>query len=273
VSAAARLLFGITDDDEDAIRTLSPPWSENSTYIHLRAPENGTYQYVDASYFSPYSYITDPLTAMLRGEDWQKALASTATELHKPWTGGSPLFSELLQAAVRSDDVANHENPYWRAVFRSITPGVVDQYARLATGRSMSGRDVDRAHEATALLTGFRGEKKDVREGLRIMSGGFNGRLGQQKGPLRRAKNREGFTGRIGEIRDIIFGEGSAMTALEKKTEESQIDVYAEMMQYVGAAMQIGVTERELRKILRDASISRKNTNIIIRGAYAGVRR
>jgi hypothetical protein len=265
---ATRAMYNISREEEDAIRTLSPPWNEHGSYVYAGRPKDGKYKYYDASNFLPHSYITDGFNALMRGEEWEETMFAVGASAIGPFVGGSPLASELLKGYVKSERAADFEHPMWKAAAKGITPGVVDQVLRVATGRTSGRTPIDRGTEIKAIVSGMRAVDRDATEDLSFLASGFNSRMTQQKGPLRRA-DVFGITSRvIGQIMPE-----KSMAALEEKTREAQLNTLAEMAQHTRAAMLVGVNESKVRAILKDKGISKANLEIIMTAAYAGVRR
>ena len=59
-------LTDVTDDEVDAYRkALAPPWEKNSRLIPTGRNEDGTFSYVNFSYFNPYDLVSSMATAAL----------------------------------------------------------------------------------------------------------------------------------------------------------------------------------------------------------------
>lgn len=54
LSAMSAALFGVDDDEEEAIRQMLPEWSKNSSLFFLGRDEKGQVQYMDLGWLDPY---------------------------------------------------------------------------------------------------------------------------------------------------------------------------------------------------------------------------
>ena len=253
-AAASRRMYNVTREEEEAIREFQPEWSENSTFVHRQPVEDGKFAVVDMSYMDPYSYVLKPVNAFMRGEDWRESANQVLTEVASPWTSGNPLFSEVVKTIRSGDDFTD-------AVVRGLTPGVLDQWTRAATGRSASLRPVDRNTEVAALFTGVRGEERDIRESLSFMGLDFNRAMRDASSDVSRAVSRGGVTRRLTTQSPLEQLQGTVAESNEDKLEAFRV-----IRRQVRAARVLGLTRREITSILRDARVSRDNISVILAG-------
>lgn len=265
VAATTGFFTGVSRKEEDAMRTVLPYWSRNSTLIQTQKLHDGKFGVFDASYLLPQSYFTDPITALLRGEDGWPAAKQMFDELIDPFLSGSPVVSEVVKAIRKQDDVPMHSWPLRQAIVRSLTPGTVDQLLRVMTGMTASRQPLSRWKEFIAMVTGIRGATVDVREALSFQAWAFKSELGKQDDELVRAE-RKGGTNRM-PLQEEIF-----LPRMRYLVQGSQEKVWRNMWQFVAAVQTLGISESEVRRILREAKISRENTNLLIEGAAAGLR-
>tara|TARA_Y100000004_G_scaffold67291_2_gene75396 strand:- start:473 stop:4882 length:4410 start_codon:yes stop_codon:yes gene_type:complete len=103
--------FGITDEDEKAIRDLSlPEWSKNSTLVFDRT-EDGSIEYIDMTYVDPSAPVTDVVRAFLNEitdssipadvprNKLGKAVSEAAKQFLKPFVGSAIFTDRLLDIA------------------------------------------------------------------------------------------------------------------------------------------------------------------------------
>ena len=276
VTAATKFMFGISDAEEDAVRSTTMWWNENSNYAFMGPVEDGKYKYFDTSYLFPHSYMVDPLNAMLRGENWQKSVGETVKQLVDPFIGGAPLGSEFLKAAETAHLAADFEHPYWNAMARGLTPGGWDQFWRIVTGESQSGRKVDRGTEAFAVATGLRGTKNDSRETVRYVLQSLSLRAGRQERPMKRAAERGGAGGRIGRwagrnIHPAIVQYFNRN--MIEDTERAIVDHLLEAAEVVRATLVLGTPPEEVDAMMQEYRVPLKYRPLIIQAAAEGLRR
>lgn len=181
VSMASRWLAGIDADDEEDLRRFLPEWSKNAALYFTKQDGRGRFELVDASYLDPYNYLKKPLTAALRGEDWQSALLAAGGEALDPFASEGLVAKAVIDLARNRDDrdrqIYNPQAPFLdRAsdqlahVWKVYEPGLVTQARRItmAAKREVSpgGRVYDLDNEVAAVLTGARRQDLDVAQAL-----------------------------------------------------------------------------------------------------------
>ena len=108
--------FGITDEDERAIRNLDlPPWSKSSALVFNR-DENGNIEYVDLTYTDPTAPVTDVFRAFLNealdtskpseyvGQKLLKGIVESSILFFKPFVGPAILTDKVLDLAFGGRD-------------------------------------------------------------------------------------------------------------------------------------------------------------------------
>lgn len=91
----AMFMTGTTMDAIDALREISPPWSQNSTLIPTSVDKDGQITgYVDFSFFNPYDYIKRPVSAVLNQVNKGQELELNADEIAA--NAGIDMLSEML---------------------------------------------------------------------------------------------------------------------------------------------------------------------------------
>lgn len=91
----AMLMTNTTSEAIDALRELSPPWSQNSTLIPTSVDKDGQITgYVDFSFFNPYDYLKRPVSAVLNEVNKGKELDLDANEIAT--NAGLQMLSEML---------------------------------------------------------------------------------------------------------------------------------------------------------------------------------
>ena len=91
----AMYMTGVTSEALDALRELSPPWSQNSTLIPTSVDKDGNITgYVDFSFFNPYDYLKRPVAAILNEVNKGNELNLDANEIAT--NAGLQMMSEML---------------------------------------------------------------------------------------------------------------------------------------------------------------------------------
>ena len=95
VQQFAMFMTNTTAEAIDALREISPPWSQNSTLVPTSVDKDGQITgYVDYSFFNPYDYLKRPVSAVLnavnKGDELDLNAAQIATD------AGIQMLSEML---------------------------------------------------------------------------------------------------------------------------------------------------------------------------------
>ena len=104
---AAKAIYGVTEDEMQAMRRFVPDWSKNSTLVPIRG-EDGDLKYIDFSHANAYDTMIRPITAMYTG--LQRGMDENAIGrevLKGMWEGTketlSPFVSESIWTSAISD--------------------------------------------------------------------------------------------------------------------------------------------------------------------------
>ena len=104
---AAKAIYGVTEDEMQAMRRFVPDWSKNSTLVPIRG-EDGDLKYIDFSHANAYDTMIRPITAMYTG--LQRGMDENAIGrevLRGMWEGTketlSPFVSESIWTSAISD--------------------------------------------------------------------------------------------------------------------------------------------------------------------------
>ena len=104
---AAKAIYGVTEDEMQAMRRFVPDWSKNSTLVPIRG-EDGNLKYIDFSHANAYDTMIRPITAMYTGI--QRGMDENAIGrevLRGMWEGTketlSPFVSESIWTSAISD--------------------------------------------------------------------------------------------------------------------------------------------------------------------------
>jgi len=149
IQELSKAMLGLDDDDEEAVRTLSPHWSKNSNFMFTDINEDGLLEYYDLSYVDPYNYWKRPITAILRDEPWEDIFLEVAREIISPFLGediaagaimeaysnkrdtGGPIYDENWPLPKKFIAIVNH-------LRKAAQPGIVSNIER--TFKAAQGR-------------------------------------------------------------------------------------------------------------------------------------
>jgi len=101
----SRLLLGVTNDEDKAIREFLPSWSRNSFLLYLgKGPNRGQYKFIDLTWSTPYQETQKAIMALLRGDNVRDAVWDAFLELTDP-------FLDPQVALAPLEDVIKYNAP------------------------------------------------------------------------------------------------------------------------------------------------------------------
>lgn len=271
VSMASRWLAGMDADDEEDLRRYLPEWSKNAALYYTKADGKGRFELVDASYLDPYNYLKKPLTAALRGEDWQSALVAAGGEALDPFASEGLVTKAALDLARNRDErdrrIYNPQAPFLdRAgdqlahLWRVYEPGLVTQARRItmaAKGEmAPGGRVYDLENEVAAVLSGARRQDLDVAQALIFRA-------------KRYAGEKRGAELIWTEVRD---NRGTVQDADLERARETMEEVrralFDQMREDVAAAQRLGVDRGVTVRALIGAGMGMDEAARVVAGVY-----
>lgn len=107
----SRMISGVSEEEEQAIRGIVPDWQKYSQFIHLGKNDKGEYEFVDLSYTDPYNYIKKPFIAMATSENSIEGVAEGIKEFV------SPFLSEEILAKVILDIRSNKNSETGKEIY------------------------------------------------------------------------------------------------------------------------------------------------------------
>lgn len=269
LAAMTAAALGVDDDEEEAVRDLSPPWSKNSTFLFLGRDEDGKLQHIDMSFLDPYGYLKRPLTAMLRDQPWEDAAVSGLKDLLAPFFGadiaasaifqvlanrkptGGAVYNEGGAAFDQAADIANHMR-------KALQPGFVGNAERMILAGTDSRREGSgqpyTVPDELAGLVGWRASTLDAKTGLKYRAFDFGASLARAKKTLTRELVSSNAVS-DGDIREAR----QAAEAQHQKT-------FTEMARLVKSAQAAGMSRAGVIQTLRNNGVSQANTFALING-------
>lgn len=268
LQAITKALVGVDDDEEKALRLMSPPWQKNSNLAYLGRDDKGALQTMDMSFLDPYGYWKRPLNALLQDQPLWDAIKSGAKDVLSPFFGQDITFGAIMDVAVNQKDtggrvfnpqdtVVNQTLDISGHIAKAIQPGIVSNITRMymaATGKvTASGKKFDVGDEMAA-LAGFRWGTFDPKTALYYQTFSFTDAKADASRVLTDALKDPNKVDED-ELRDAF---DTAMKARNK--------AYERMGTMVSAAQKSGLTKFEVLKILKDSGLSRDDSAALANG-------
>lgn len=270
LSKMSMIAMGMSDEDDEAVKSLMPPWSKNSRLLYLGYDDNGLPLYYDLSYMDPVDYWKRPLRALLNGnnEGIDKKAMDAGKEALSPFFGpdiaAGALFEILSNKKISGGEVFNESDNVGRqamSVFnharQAIQPGFMSNLERTAmavTGEvSRSGKEYTLMNEGLAWL-GHRISALNIPQSLIYKSYEFNDRVRDASAIVSRvAGSQQSMTD--ADIEAAV----ESMNRARKKA-------YREMHRLFMASQRLGLPSTQALQAMKVARISEANRDAIRRG-------
>lgn len=270
LSKMSMIAMGMSDEDDEAVKSLMPPWSKNSRLLYLGYDDNGLPLYYDLSYMDPVDYWKRPLRALLNGnnEGIDKKAMDAGKEALSPFFGpdiaAGALFEILSNKKISGGEVFNESDNVGRqamSVFnharQAIQPGFMSNLERTAmavTGEvSRSGKEYTLMNEGLAWL-GHRISALNIPQSMIYKSYEFNDRVRDASAIVSRvAGSQQSMTD--ADIEAAV----ESMNRARKKA-------YREMHRLFMASQRLGLSSTQALQAMKVARISEANRDAIRRG-------
>jgi hypothetical protein len=268
LAAVSKSLMGVDDDEDEAIRLAGAPWSANSTLLYTGRDDKGRPQTIDLSYLDPYAYFMKPITALIRAQPVDEALAQSIKGLVEPFLGedigarairevvsnkkesGGRVFNPVDTPMSQMQDIGNH-------VRTALQPGVMstaERFYMAATGtRSKSGREYKVGEELAGAI-GFRVATFDPLMSIKYRMFEFTDKLRDGSAILNSVLKDQGSVSR----EDIA-------EALED-AREARTDAYNDFRRVVAAAVKVDGSKEAVYRVLKANKLNSKLARALIEG-------
>jgi hypothetical protein len=299
VKKGAQYVTGVDDATMEAFQTyFAPTYQKNSTLIPMTAPdENGDFKYYNFSYSNPYDTLVAPVNAVIGAFSDGSLNKSTANEiiynaLFGELIGGdgqkrkgaiaefiTPFVTESIGTERVTDILPVGRNGKTRTgkviyfeqdspdvklaksinhVFGGLTPGAVTSAQRVwegATGKFTDyGTQRDGVAEIAALMSGVRLEDAKPLSSMPFILTSY----GKDKGLIRSKFAKTAYSARTSPENKIAAWK---QYVLENYANQTQ------MFNTINAAEELGISSRELRKIL-EQRLTKTESKTLIRGEF-----
>ena len=268
---AALRAFDVDEDEHEAIRLMSPTWSENSNILPTGRDDDGNLEYIDLTYLDPYAYWKKPLNALMRDQPIDDAVGQAIKEMASPFLGVDIATNAFLEIYNNkkgsggrvwnpSDTPANKAEAQVEHIIKGVGPAVIQNFIR--TGKAING-DVSKSGKRYELedelkaWVGFRVTTFDPKISLHFKAYEFNEAKRDATSLL---------TTTFRDPNDLDDGE------LENAFERASIarkEGYERMIKLVNAARQSGLSDTQLMMVLRSNGVTKKDSKAMIGGSAA----
>jgi len=293
VSKIAEQFSGVTDEMiDDYKRDYGASWEKNSNLIPISKPEKGLFKMINFSYFSPYDVVTAPFRAMtnilkqreISPKEAQDSLlyefvTGPINQLISPFVSESILFEKIADVLPAgygvgsrggvtktgtkiysdSDDGSDKVIKSLGHIIEGIEPGATRTFRRIGQGFT-GAKDYDPFVELTNLFTGVRVIDADIQKTLNYVLTDFN-RIQKEVFETEDFYSTDNWPTRDPSemVNDFINIQNEAF--------RQQLQIH----QAIETARKFGVSDRDLRKIMKDRKISGKRINNLLKGRFTPV--
>ena len=291
----AQAFTGVTQDQIDAYkRSLAAPWNSRATIIPINKWKDGVGKAVNFSYFSPYDVVTQPFNATIKtleeGKLKQADVDDTILKLFLDMDGPvmklmDPFVSQAIalervsdvmprqlflggrggetktggKVYSPTDEIGTKLQKSLMHIVKGVEPGAVSTGRKIGeavTGDiSRGGVPRDLRDELLALFSGIRIINVDVPRTMQYKITEYN-----------KNKRLVTATEKLFSLQDYKT-RGPAVLANEfRNVQEENLRVNKDFYIVLKDAIEVGVSPKELRKLLRERGISGKNANALLKG-------
>lgn len=271
LTALARFILGIGDEEDEDLRKFVPPWSKNSDILWL-SREPGKAGWIDLSYTFPSNYYRDPIRALFSGDNWEDSFASATGEAFQPVIGEELLAEKLLDLARNTTKdgrpVYNpQDEPYDRLkqssehVWKAFEPGAVTSLQRNIkawTGHvEQTGRSYDPGQEALSVLAGARVNETDFEQSLGFQARRYSENVEDATAIFRQEFGSRASTPTAQSVEDAY-----------QRSNKARQSLFNELHASSQAAIRLGVEEKNVAAALIKGGIPESQVQFVIDGDY-----
>ena len=295
VSTLAQNLTGTTTEQIEAYkRSLSAPWDSRAAILPVNKWKDGVGKAINFSYFSPYDVISQPFRAAIKtieeGKLKQRDVGDTMFKLFFGEDGPirkliDPFVSQSIALEKMSDvmpsnlllggrggvtktgaavysDTDSDQDKFMKSlghIFRGVRPTFIDTGDKLIKGFTgdikKGGQPVNLQDELLAMLSGIRIINVDVPRTM-------NYKITEYNRNIRSVTTAEKFF----SLQNFESRGPETMAEEFKKIQDETYKVNQDFYFILKDAETVGVSERDLRKLLRDRNISSSKARKILKG-------
>ena len=266
--AMAMSAFGVSEEEEEAIKLMAAPWAKNSNILVTGRDNEGRIEYLDLTHLDPYALMKRPLNALMRDQPIDDALIDASAEILKPFLGWDISTNTILEFISNkkssggevyndADTFLNKSTDTLEHFAKGMGPSVIQNGIRIAKAMggevSKSGKAYDMGDEMGALV-GFRKTTFDPKIALHFKAYEFSEGK-RQSTRLLTSKFRDPNDVSDSDIREAF---GRASTARK--------ETFSDMAALVNAAMKSGISATQAMQILRSNGVTKKDARALVGG-------
>ena len=295
VSTLAQNLTGTTTEQIEAYkRSLSAPWDSRAAILPVNKWKDGVGKAINFSYFSPYDVISQPFRAAIKtieeGKLKQRDVSDTMFKLFFGEDGPirkliDPFVSQSIALEKMSDvmpsnlllggrggvtktgaavysDTDSDQDKFMKSlghIFRGVRPTFIDTGDKLLKGFTgdikKGGQPVNLQDELLAMLSGIRIINVDVPRTM-------NYKITEYNRNIRSVTTAEKFF----SLQNFESRGPEVMAEEFKKIQDEAFKVNQDFYFILKDAETVGVSERDLRKLLRGRNISSSKARKLLKG-------
>jgi hypothetical protein len=252
----------VSEEEENAFReTIAPDYASNKSLV-IKRNKDGTYNYVNASYYAPQTMILAPFQSAMRGESLEDALGSFAETIKEDYGGaGTFALEELGQLVYGRGAETGKKISYAPTEIGQIKDRLVEMGKGLRPATIVAlERDQPRS-EKLARLGGLRIERTDNAKGF-----GFKAR--DVKESIDGIRSSLG--GAVFQVRDGRMSPQEFSQKIEK--DNSYYKSYMDRMQkHVSNLRVLGEDDSTIIPMLKDAGFTNLQTLDILQGQFTPI--
>jgi hypothetical protein len=266
--AMAMTAFGVSEEEEEAIKLMAAPWAKNSNILVTGRDNEGRIEYLDLTHLDPYALMKRPLNALMRDQPIDDALIDASAEILKPFLGwdistntilefisnkkssGGEVYNDADTFLNKSTDTLDH---FVKGMGPSVIQNGIRIYKASVGDVSKSGKAYDMGDEMGALV-GFRKTTFDPKIALHFKAYEFSEGK-RQSTKLLTSTFRDPNDVSDSDIREAF---GRASTARK--------ETFSDMAALVNAAMKSGISATQAMQILRSNGVTKKDARALVGG-------
>lgn len=266
--AMAMSAFGVSEEEEEAIKLMAAPWAKNSNILVTGRDDEGRLEYLDLTHLDPYALMKRPLNALMRDQPIDDALIDASAEILKPFLGWDISTNTILefisnekssggQVYNEADTFINQVGDTYLHFERGMGPSVAQNVRRMSRAMggeiSKSGKAYD-VNDEMAAFVGFRKTTFDPKTALHFKAYEFSEGK-RQSTRLLTSVFRDPNDVSDDDIREAF---GRASTARK--------ETFNDMAALVSAAMVSGLSSTQAMSVLRSNGVTKKDARALIEG-------
>jgi hypothetical protein len=268
IQSITKEMFDVSDDEEEAIRLMSPYWMENSNFLFMGRNDKGQLEYLDVSFMDPYNYFKRPINAVLRDQPWEEEFISAAKDMVRPFFGSDILATALFEVAKNekatggaiyndSDTAAQQAADMAAHVSKAVEPGIIGNarriYKAVEAPVTPYGKVYTLEDEAAAFF-GFRTTTFDPKTALRFRSIDIKERRNEASAQLKAVLRDPNLAGEEG-IREAV----ERSLAMRQRT-------FDEALRLISASRSAGLSDLQIMETLKAANFGKLDMGYLMQG-------